>query len=133
MKKDGMKTASMQSIASNRGTAVCWFPRTARAIDDVLHLRVDVLDLDGRLIDENADRQGQAAQRHEVDRLSGQPHGDRRIASRAKGMLRTTTITLRQIAQEQQHHQAGEDSTQQPSVATPHIARVTWGTGRTRS
>ena len=44
----------------------------------MLELRVDVLDLDGRLVDQDADRQGQAAQRHQVDRLPGQPQGDDR-------------------------------------------------------
>ena len=36
MKNDGRNTASTQSIASNRGTAVCWLPRrTARATEPV--------------------------------------------------------------------------------------------------
>ena len=76
MKNDETNTARMHSIANNRGTAV-----SARAIQHglrdrvgtALHLRVDVLDLDRRLVDQNADRQRQAAQRHQVDRLPGDP------------------------------------------------------------
>ena len=37
------------------------------------HLRVHVLDLDGRLVDEDADRQRQSAQRHDVDRVAREP------------------------------------------------------------
>ena len=77
MKNDGKNTARMQSMASRRGTAVSALPsRTARAmLRRVLDLRVDVLDLDGRLVHQDADRQGQAAQRHQVERLAGQPQG----------------------------------------------------------
>ena len=87
----------MQSIASSRGTAVSMLPcRTASATERCpFHLVVDVLDLDGRLVDQDADGQGQAAQRHQVDRLAGEPEGDDG-ARRANGMLSTTTITLRQ-------------------------------------
>ena len=41
------------------------------------HLRVDVLHLDGRLIDQDAHGQRQPAQRHQVDRLSRQGTGRR--------------------------------------------------------
>ena len=73
----------MQSIASSRGTAVSALPsRTARAIElAALHLRVNVLDLDRRFVDQNADRQRQPAQRHQVDRLPGQPQRHHRAPS----------------------------------------------------
>ena len=106
MKNDGMNTARMHSIASSRGTAVSALPRrTARAIESVLaHLRVDVLDLDGRLIDQDADRQGQAAERHQVDRLAGQPQGDQ---GRDQGQrdVQHDDDHAAPVAQEQQHHQ----------------------------
>ena len=87
MKNDGMNTARMQSIASSRGTAVCWLPRrTARATERrALHLRVDVLDLDGGFVDQDADRQRQPAERHQVDRLPGQPQGDHGAAAGRTG------------------------------------------------
>ena len=60
MKNDGRNTARMQSIASSRGTAVSMVAlahgRGDRRVS--LHLVVDVLDLDGRLVDQDADRQG---------------------------------------------------------------------------
>ena len=41
----------------------------------LLHVAVDVLDRDGRVVDQNADRQRQAAERHDVDGLA--EHGQR--------------------------------------------------------
>ena len=38
----------------------------------LLHVAVDVLDRDGRVVDQNADRQRQAAERHHVDGLAEQ-------------------------------------------------------------
>lgn len=37
------------------------------------HLRVNVFDFDSCLIDENTDRQREAAQSHQVDRLAAEP------------------------------------------------------------
>ena len=126
MKNDGMNTARMHSIASSRGTAVSALPRrTARAIDRrVLHLRVDVLDLDGRLVHQDADRQRQAAQRHQVDRLPGQPQGDHGAPSRAKRDVQHDDDHAPPVAQEQQHHQPGQDGPEQPLDAdAPHGPR----------
>ena len=83
MMKAGMNTDRMHSMASRRGTAVSH----AAALDGpgqgrrVLHLHVDVLDRHGRLIHQDADGQGQAAQRHDVDRVARSATG--RTASRA--------------------------------------------------
>ena len=62
-------------MARSRGTAVSVMPRhTASATElRAAHLNVDVLDRDRRLIHQNADRQRQAAERHQVDRLAGEP------------------------------------------------------------
>ena len=128
MKNDGMNTARMQSIASSRGTAVSALPRrTARATESVvLHLRVDVLDLDRRLVDQDADGQGQPAERHQVDRLPGQPQGDQRRRQSASGMFSTTTMHAPPVAQEQQHHQADQDG-RRAALRSPRpaSARVT--------
>jgi hypothetical protein len=86
-------------VETNAGTAICAAPsRIARLISfpcprlrwmfsistvevDLLPLpqiAVDVLDLDRRVVDEHADRERQAAQRHEVERLAEElQHDDR--------------------------------------------------------
>jgi len=46
------------------------------------HLRVNVFDFDGGFIDEDADGEGQAAERHEIDRLSGEPQRNERADQR---------------------------------------------------
>ena len=46
-------------------------------------------------------------------------------ASSANGMFSTTTITLRQSRRNNKHHQPHEQGPQRPSLATPHMARVT--------
>ena len=129
MKNDGTNTARMQSMASSRGTAVSTLPwRTAGATDRVPSiLRVNVLDFDRRFVDQNADRQGQAAQRHQVDRLAREPERDDRAAD-ANGMLRTTTIALRQSRKKDQHHQPGRAARPEPlRSARLRTARVTVG------
>src|SRR6476659_8539451 len=65
MKNAGMKTARMQSTATNRGSVV-----SAVAISK---MGVDVLDGDRRLVDKDSDGQRQAAQGHDVDRLTRYP------------------------------------------------------------
>src|SRR6185437_7319379 len=68
---------------------------------------VDVLDGDGRLVDEDTDGQSQPAKRHDIDRLTGQlqkkdgpqhRHGDRDDDDE----------TAPPVPQEQQHHQTGQ-------------------------
>ena len=109
MKNDGRNTARMHSIASRRGTAVSVVPcQTARAIEPVCSIcDVDVLDRDGRLIDEDADRQRQPAQRHQVERLAGHPQGDHRRQQR-EGNVEHDDDDRAPVAQEQQHHQPGQ-------------------------
>ena len=108
-----MKTASTQSIASSRGIAVCWLPRrTARATERcALHLVVDVLDLDGGFIDQDADGQRQAAQGHQVDRLPGEPHRHQRAAE-CEGDVEDDDDDAPPVAEEEQHHQPGQDGAQ---------------------
>ena len=108
-----MNTASTQSIASSRGTAVCWLPRrTARATEDgALHLVVDVLDLDGGFVDQDADGQRQAAQGHQVDRLAGQPQRHQRAAEGERDVEHDDDDAP-PVAEEEQHHQPGQDGAQ---------------------
>ena len=113
MKNDGMNTARMQSIASSRGTAVSLVAPPDRPGDRrrALHLVVDVLDLDGRLVDQDADRQRQAAQRHEVDRLPGEPERHERPAERERDVEHDDDDAP-PVAQEEQHHQPGQHGPQ---------------------
>ena len=129
MKNDGMNTARMQSIASSRGTAVSALPsRTARAIESVCaHLRVDVLDLDRRLVDQDADRQGQAAERHQVDRLAGEPQGhDRRHAAPAGCSARRRARSASRAGTRAPSGRSGPRRAPLRS-ARPRSARVTYG------
>ena len=127
MKNDGIKTASTQSIASSRGIAVCWLPRrTAGDRGCALHLVVDVLNLDGGFIDQDADGQRQAAQGHQVDRLPGEPHRHQR-AAKCEGDVEDDDDDAPPVAEEEQHHQPGQDGAQAPSVTRLRTALVTVG------
>ena len=128
MKNEGRNTASTQSIASSRGTAVCWLPRrTARATEPVpFHLVVDILDLDGGLVDQDADGQRQAAQGHQVDRLAGEPEGHDGAAEGERDVEHDDDDAP-PVAEEEQDHQPGEHGAAGPSVARLRTASVTVG------
>ena len=79
----------------------------------MLHLRVDVLDLDGRLVDQDADRQGKAAQRHDVDRVAGEVEHDDRAQERQRDIQHDDDHGP-QVAEEQEHHESGQPSAQGP-------------------
>ena len=79
----------------------------------MLHLRMDVLDLDGRLVDQDADRQGKTAQRHDVDRVAGEVQHDDRAQERQRDIEHHDDDGP-QIAQEQEHHQSGQPRAQGP-------------------
>ena len=99
MKNDGTNTASTHSMESSRGTAVFRHASsTARARDEAAgHVRVDVLDLHRRLVHQHADRQRQAAQRHDVDGLARSPEPDRPPRAARTGMVSDRrSATLRQ-------------------------------------
>src|SRR5262249_12788178 len=71
----------------------------------------DVLDLDGRLVDEDADGQRQAAEGHEVDRLAGEPQRDDGAAE-GEGDIQYDNDDAPPVAEEQQDHQPREDGPQ---------------------
>ena len=75
MMNAGTNTERMHKRASRIGTAVALLPRsTAVAIIGVrAHLHVHVLDGHRRHVDQDADRQRHAAQRHDVDRVARHP------------------------------------------------------------
>jgi hypothetical protein len=74
---------------------------------------VDILDRDGRLVDEDPDRQRQSAERHEIDRLAQQPEPDDR---RQQGDRDGDDDDQRaaQVPQKEQHHQPGQERSEQP-------------------
>ena len=70
-KNMGTKTMQMASVETSAGVAICAAPsRMACSISlPCFEVAVDVLDLDGGVVDQDADRQRQAAQGHDVDGL----------------------------------------------------------------
>ena len=120
MKNDGMKTARMHSIASRSGHGGFGgrVERGARERFAARQVRVDVLDGDGRLVDEDADGQRQPAERHDVDRLPGDPQreqgrgdGERDVEHDDDGAA--------PVAQEQQHHQPRQHRAERPFRRQP--------------
>ena len=71
-KNIGTNTMQMQSVETNAGTAICCAPsRMACRISlPIAKVALDVFDFHRRVIDQNADRERQAAQRHDVDGLA---------------------------------------------------------------
>jgi hypothetical protein len=129
MKNDDTNTARMQSIASSRGNAVSAEPsRTAWASGlPALQVGVNVLDRHRRFVHQNADRQRQAAQRHQVDRLPGDPQRQHRRHQRQRNVQHHDQRAA-PVAQEQQNHQPDQHAPSSPSVTTPrppgHVRRL---------
>ena len=110
MKNDGRNTARMQSIASNRGTAVSMFPsRTAEAIDAVpciLWWMFSISTVASSTRMPTAMRQ--SAQRHEVDRLPREPERHQSAADRERDVEHHDDHAA-PVAQKHEHHQPGQD------------------------
>ena len=115
MMNDGMNTERMhkQRQQPRDGRLHVPLPHGAGHRRRVLHLRVDVLDLDRRLVDQDADRQRQAAQRHDVDRVARQVQDDDRPQERQRDVEHDDDHGP-QVAQEQQDHQPGQPGAQGP-------------------
>ena len=77
----------------------------------LLHLVVDVLDLDGRLVHQDADRQRQPAQRHQVDRLAGEPKCHQGPGD-GQGDVQDHDDRATPVAEEDQHHQSDQSGAQ---------------------
>ena len=73
---------------------------------------MDVLDLDGGLVHQDADGQGQAAESHDVDGLTGSPQQDHG-AQQGKRNIEDHDQRAAPVAQEDQHHEAGESRAEQ--------------------
>ena len=72
MNTTGTNTMQMQSVETNAGTAICCAPSRIACTSGFLwcEVAVDVLDLDRRVVDEDADGERHAAERHHVERLA---------------------------------------------------------------
>ena len=77
----------------------------------MLHLGVDVLDLDRRLVHQDADGQRQPAQGHDVDRVPGQVEHDDRAQERQRDVEHDDDHGP-QVAKEKQDHQPGQAGAQ---------------------
>ena len=71
-KNIGTKTMQMQSVETNAGIAICCAPSriAGSSVLALLEVPVDVLDRHRRVVDQDADREREAAERHDVDRLA---------------------------------------------------------------
>ena len=109
MNDTGTKTMQMQSVETSAGAAISW-----RAVEDRLHdrlahgaLAVEVLDLDRRVVDEDADGERHPAERHEVERLAESIEHDDRDEQRERDRDQDDDRAA-PAPQKEQHHQAGE-------------------------
>ena len=114
MKNDGTKTARMQNMESRRAMAVrrAGLDDGAGAGDAGQHPRVDVLDLDGGLVHQHADGEREAAEGHDVDGLAGGPEQDHG-AEQGERDVEDDDQRAAPVAQEDQHHEAGEGRAEQ--------------------
>ncbi len=70
----------MESVETKAGTAICAAPSriACSMLLALFQIAVDVLDLDRRIVHQNADGQRKAAQRHDVDGLAQRAQQDER-------------------------------------------------------
>ena len=116
----------MDSVETNAGTAICAAAVQDRPQERLLHrhVAVDVLDFHGRVVHEDADRQGHPAQRHDVERLA-QAHRtmtDTRIDS---GIEMATMSVLRHVPRNIRIIRAVSPAAIAPSLITPSTAART--------
>ena len=114
MKNDGRKTARTQSMASKRGTAVSWLlRRAARATEGALARCVWMFSTS--TVDMSTRMPTARARPPRVIRLIVWPVSQRREQRRQQGDgdVQDHHDHGAPIAQEQEHHQAGEDGPQQ--------------------
>ena len=73
----------------------------------LLHMAIDVFDRDRRVVDEDADRQRQTAERHHVDRLAEQRKRGQRAENRERYRDRDDQRRA-PTAEKHQDHEAGQ-------------------------
>ena len=127
MKTTGTKTMQMQSVETNAGVAISRRAVEDRADDRLLlrHVAVDVLDLDRRVVDEDADGERHAAERHDVERLA-RAHARTMIETRIESGIETTTMSvLRQLPRKRRSMSAVSPAAMAASFTTPSTAART--------
>ncbi len=74
----GRNTMQMASVETNAGTAICCGAIQNRFLNFLAlgDIAVDVLNFDGGVVHQNADRERQSAQGHDVDGLAQRAHDD---------------------------------------------------------
>ena len=85
-KNIGTNTMQMESVETSAGTAICAAPsRMACSMAlPCFQIAVDVLDVDGGVVHQNADGQRQPAQRHDVDGLAQRAQREQRSENRKR-------------------------------------------------
>ena len=128
IRNDGRKTASVQSIASKRGTAVSRFPRrTARATESVRSICTWMFSIS--TVDSSTRMPIASARPPSVIRLTVCPvsQSATKAPQRAIGMFRTTTTALRQSRRKISTTRPIKPAPSAPSSASARTARVTVG------
>ena len=74
----GANTTTVVSVELTTGAMSSAIASRDRRRRSLLHAAMDVLDHDNRIVDDQADRDREAAHRHQVDRLAEEPHDDER-------------------------------------------------------
>ena len=90
-----------------------------------LQVALHVLDRDGGVIDQDADRQRQAAQRHDVDRLAQQAQHDDRGQDRQRNGDRDDDRAAPAAEEDQDHQPRSGTAAITASRITPAIAALT--------
>ncbi len=99
----------MDSVETNAGTAICCAPSsTARTSGlRIAQIAMGVFDLHRGVVHQDADRQRQAAERHDVDGLPQQAQDDNGGEDRKRNG-NADDDRAAPASQKQQNHQAGE-------------------------
>ena len=99
----------MDRVETSAGTAICAAPyrMASRCAMPFLHVALDVLDRDGRVVDQDADRQRETAQGHDVDRLAEEAQHHHRGQDRQRDRDRDDEGAA-PTAEKEQDHQRGQ-------------------------
>ena len=133
----GTNTMQMDSVETSAGTVICCEPSRIAGSTSIalLEMPVDVLDGHRRIIDQDAHRQRQAAQGHEIDGLADR--AEQMIEARIdSGMEMVMIRVLRQLPRNSSIISAGQGRGDHGFRTTPLIAartKIDWSpVGRDR-
>ena len=90
-----------------------WHPTLRAPWFSQCEMGMNVFDRDGRLVDENADGESQASERHDVHGLMTDPKAEQCETERERDIQRDDQNASR-IAQKKQDHQSGEQRPDRP-------------------